>query len=177
MAYIRASSPEYKSLTLTQRLENAINFFADPTTDYYDKSIHQRLRVVSASPASPSSDPPTPAKCTFALEVPQSFCQPHRALHGGATATIFDACTTTSLCLVNGEGFWEYMGVSRTLSVTYLAPARPGETVEIECEVLAIGRRLAGLRAVMSKRGKDGRRVPVATCDHGKVNVDPKPKI
>jgi len=63
------------------------------------------------------------------------------------------------------------LGVSRTLNCTYLRPAPLGAEVLIECEVVAVGRRLVQLRGVM--RRPDGEREVYATCEHGKFNIDP----
>jgi uncharacterized protein (TIGR00369 family) len=74
-------------------------------------------------------------------------CQPPHAnrlgnLHGGCASTIFDIATTVALIPISKPGFWQYVGVSRTLNVTYLRPIPVGETVIIECDVVAIGKRL-----------------------------------
>lgn len=62
--------------------------------------------------------------------------------HGGCIATLFDFCTTTALIPVARPGYWAYMGVSRTLNVTYLRPVPLGEVVLIESEVVHAGKRL-----------------------------------
>jgi acyl-coenzyme A thioesterase 13 len=90
-------------------------------------------------------------------------------LHGGAAATLFDFCTTLPLALIAAPGFWQLLGVSRTLAVTYLRPAPIGSTVTIEVECVAVGKRLASLRGVM----KDEKGRVVATAEHGKFNTDP----
>lgn len=63
-----------------------------------------------------------------------------------------------------------YMGVSRTLNVTYMRPAKSGEEVLIECEIIQVGKNLATLRGVM-RRKSDGQILSV--CEHGKVSTDP----
>ena len=67
-------------------------------------------------------------------------------------------------------GFWSYLGVSRTLNVTYLRPAPEGSTVLVECEIVGVGKRLCTVRGTM-RRVEDG--TVLMVCEHGKVNTDP----
>ena len=97
--------------------------------------------------------------------------------HGGAAATIFDIVTSASLAPISSPGFWEYVGVSRTLNVTYLRPVRRRTKAVVTCEVLATGKRMATIRGVMHET-KDGERAVgdvLCTCEHGKANIDPAP--
>ncbi|POS74689.1 hypothetical protein DHEL01_v206925 [Diaporthe helianthi] len=68
-------------------------------------------------------------------------------------------------------GFWFWLGVSRTLNVTYLKPIPLGEEILVEAEILSIGRKLATIRGTMT-RESDGALLTV--CEHGKVNTDPE---
>ncbi|KAM0431843.1 hypothetical protein ACHAPT_005094 [Fusarium lateritium] len=107
--------------------------------------------------------------CTFLFTVQPDNCNRHRSLHGGCAASLFDYLTTLPIALVNRPGFWQSMGVSRTLNVTYMRPVPVGEEVLIECEIIQVGRKLATLRGTMRRRS-DG--LLMATCEHGKVNID-----
>lgn len=111
---------------------------------------------------------------TFTFRIQPSHTNRLGNLHGGCAATVFDVCTSLPLALVARPGFWSYLGVSRTLSTTYLRPAAAGTEVRVECEVVQVGRRLCALRGVM-RRADDG--AVVATCEHTKVNTDPAPKL
>lgn len=75
------------------------------------------------------------------------------------------------LTLVNKPGFWFWLGVSRTLNVTYLKPIPLGEEILVEAEILSIGRKLVTIRGTMTRAG-DG--TLLAVCEHGKVNTDPE---
>jgi len=114
---------------------------------------------------------------TFRFNVKQEHCNDMNNLHGGCTATLFDFATTTPIMLVSKPGFWEYLGVSRTLNTTYLRPIPRGTSVLIEAQILQIGKRMASTRGTMYGIKEDGSKgALLAICEHGKANVDP-PKI
>jgi acyl-coenzyme A thioesterase PaaI-like protein len=97
-----------------------------------------------------------------------------QTLHGGCTATLFDICTTLPLAFVAGPGFWRMLGVSRTLTVSYLAPVFVGDEVLIECEIVQVGKRLATIKGLIKKTGDN---LIVATCEHGKYNAGPAARV
>jgi acyl-coenzyme A thioesterase 13 len=113
-------------------------------------------------------------RVTFTFTVRPEHCNRLYNLHGGCAATLFDFSTTMAILLANKPGFWQYLGVSRTLNVTYLRPIPEGQEILIENEIVQIGKRMCTLRGVM-KRKEDG--VVMAVCEHGKFNNDPEPKI
>lgn len=125
----------------------------------------------------------------FGYTVQPENCNRLGNMHGGATATLFDFCTSLALALAatpapgtadanadaDGEEelvqSWRRLGVSRTLAVTYVRPAPSGMEVLIDCEQLHAGRRMSSLRGVLRRRS-DG--AVLATCEHGKVVQDAK---
>ncbi|PSS02094.1 HotDog domain-containing protein [Coniella lustricola] len=117
-----------------------------------------------------STEDPKHARVVFSYEVPRHNSNQSGNMHGGCTATLFDFATSMPLCLVSKPGFWFYMGVSRTLNVTYARAIPVGEKIFIECEIMSIGQTLCTVRGVM-RRQSDG--VVLATCEHGKFNTDP----
>ncbi|KND88805.1 Acyl-coenzyme A thioesterase 13 [Tolypocladium ophioglossoides CBS 100239] len=156
--------------------EERINAWLKPT-----KNEHGHLKagdwmtalVPYLAVQSTSSALPHPS-VTFTYTVQPDHCNRLQNLHGGAAATLFDFCTTMPLTLVNRPGFWQYLGVTRTLNVTYMRPARSGEEVTIECHIVQVGKRLTSLRGVM-KRKSDGQLL--CMCDHGKANIDPEANL
>lgn len=111
---------------------------------------------------------------TFLYTVQPDHCNRMQNLHGGCAATLFDWCTTLPLAMINRPGFWQFMGVSRTLNVTYLRPAPAGEELLIEAEIVQVGKKMATLKGTM-RRKRDG--MVTAVCEHGKFNVDPEVKL
>lgn len=112
-----------------------------------------------------SSATPTP-RATFLYTVQTPHCNTLASLSGGAATTLLDFLTTLPLCHVSDPA-WAYLGVSRTLSLTFLRPVPSGQTVRIECEVLGVGRKLATVRATVRSE-KDGGVMIVA--EHGLVS-------
>ncbi|KAF4503660.1 hypothetical protein FAGAP_106 [Fusarium agapanthi] len=96
---------------------------------------------------STNAEGPHPS-CVFSYTVQPDNCNRLQNLHGGCAATLFDWCTTLPLALVNKPGFWQHMGVSRTLNVTYMRPVPVGTEVLIECSITQAGKKLASLHGI-----------------------------
>lgn len=118
-----------------------------------------------------AEEPPT---ITFTFTVQQDHCNRMGNLHGGAAATLFDFCTSLPLVLICKPGFWQYLGVSRNLNVTYMRPAPPGTECLVECQIVQVGKKLCTMRGTM-RRKSDGQILSI--CEHGKVNTDPEYKL
>jgi len=95
----------------------------------------KHLKLISATAT------PRPT-VTFEMTITPNFGNRLDNMHGGAVALVYDMCTTMAVAPISRKDFWHFGGVSRTLSVTYLRPARGGTRIVIECEVLQIGTRL-----------------------------------
>lgn len=119
--------------------------------------------------------PPKPRKWLISMAqytVQRNNCNRLGNAHGGQIASLFDFVTSMPLALINKPGFWFYLGVSRTLNVTYLKPIPNGEEILVEAELVSIGRTLCSIRGTM-RRESDG--TLLATCEHGKYNTDLEP--
>lgn len=109
---------------------------------------------------------------TFTFRVESYYCNGSGNLHGGAQSMMYDICSSLVLQSIGKRGFWINAGVSRVLTVNYLRPAPEGTELEMECEVVAAGKSLAMLRAVL-RRADNGS--AISTCEHNKAAVASKP--
>ncbi|XP_064539812.1 acyl-coenzyme A thioesterase 13 [Drosophila montana] len=73
------------------------------------------------------------------------------SLHGGLTATILDNVTTYAL-MSKGS----HPGVTSSLSVSYLAAAKPGDCIEVDAKTLHAGRKMAYIECVLRNKA-DGK--------------------
>ncbi|KAH8678339.1 HotDog domain-containing protein [Xylariales sp. PMI_506] len=137
------------------------------------KGIMPHLKIQSHSAAMPHPS------VTFRFTVLPDHANGLNNMHGGCTATLFDLCTSMPLHFVSRPGFWQYMGVSRTLNCTYLRPIPVGTTVDIECTLMQVGKKLATVRGEMRavrEGDPDGAKGPLlAVCEHGKVSLEGLP--
>jgi acyl-coenzyme A thioesterase 13 len=102
----------------------------------------------------------------------QLFCNRNGTLHGGPACTLFETLTTSALLRIAKAGHWDALGVSRTLTFTFLRPIPRGIQVSVDCEVVAAGKNMANLRGTM--RTADGK--VCITCIHDKAAVI-RPKL
>ncbi|OGM49565.1 hypothetical protein ABOM_001736 [Aspergillus bombycis] len=101
---------------------------------------------------------------TFHFKVADHMCNKDRVLHGGAASTLFDNLSSTSLFTIGKPGYWESLGVSRSLGVWFHRPLPAGVRVKITCTVIEAGKRMATVRAVMETM--EG--IVCASCVHEK---------
>ncbi|CAK7228005.1 hypothetical protein SCUCBS95973_006736 [Sporothrix curviconia] len=182
-----------------QRIQKLLDLIKDLDESYtkdYVSSFIPFLELVSADDFEEAARHHHPRRIVFAYTVQPEHCNRLGNMHGGATATLFDFCTSLATALLpekksakdtgdagdagdKGESAkdqdifksWRRLGVSRTLAVTYVRPAPCLGEVLIECEQVHTGKRMASLRGVLRRR-KDG--AVLATCDHGKVILEPE---
>ncbi|KAG4281973.1 hypothetical protein FPRO06_10877 [Fusarium proliferatum] len=147
---------------------------SDKGAGFDDEVMRNNLEVVSAET---SPDNKT-AAAVFLLRAGQSLSNRLGNIHGGAIALLYDMCTTMSAAPLSRKGFWEFGGVSRNLSVTYIRPAPAGREILVECQVLHIGERFVTIRGQMRDK-ESGALLSVA--EHSKASVTfeqaPKPNI
>lgn len=70
----------------------------------------------------------------------------------------------------NGEWFWQYPGVSRILSVTFLKPIPVHTTLRVETVITGIGKRVASIQAILRDHNSGD---ILCTGQHDKVNIEP----
>ncbi|KAF4827954.1 Acyl-coenzyme A thioesterase 13 [Colletotrichum tropicale] len=109
-------------------------------------------------------------RISFTFVVQAAHCNRVGILHGGCVATLFDLLTSMVLLTVNDKpGFWQLLGLSRSLNCNYLRPAHAGDRCRVECEIIHVGRKLCLLRGTLYGLQDDQ---ILATCEHHKFNTD-----
>ncbi|XP_003389589.1 PREDICTED: acyl-coenzyme A thioesterase 13-like [Amphimedon queenslandica] len=96
-------------------------------TKSFDRVL-SKVRIVSAAKG----------KLSCELTVGEEHTNLGGTLHGGLTATIIDSVSTWAI--VSAE---HPPGVSTDLNISYMRPAKIGETVIIDAECLKVGKTLA----------------------------------
>lgn len=110
----------------------------------------------------------TSKQMIYCVTISNSLCNKDGNLHGGAATTILDNLSSTALFTVAKPGFWENMGVSRSLYIVFHRAVPTGSVVKVICSATAAGRHMASLRAEM-RDDVDGRLC--VTCVHDKFGT------
>ena len=148
------------SLSLEERVQAYLaSIIADAAYGGFDSGPlrHTEFIVVSAEHQT----------IQFNFRVLEFMCNKDGNLHGGAASTIFDNLSSTALFTIGRPGFWNNLGVTRSLSVVFHRPLPMNTSVILTSSVVSAGRRLADVQAVI--KTLDGK--VCATCRHEKVRV------
>ena len=93
-----------------------------------------------------------PGHVVIRVEVGDRLVNSFDGLHGGAAATLVDVVGSIAIITADRDS---RSGVSTDLNVTWLAPAKHGEWVEVDAQVLKAGRTMAYV-TVDIRRESDG---------------------
>ncbi|KAF7595904.1 hypothetical protein BBP40_004397 [Aspergillus hancockii] len=138
---------------------------------YSDDEERWNIDVTACDLRFESATQGPPARVSFVFKVIPKICNAVGTLHGGCAATLIDILSTVILLGVSKPGNFSMGGVSRNLRVTYLRPAPKDTEVRLVCDVVHVGKRLALLRAEISR--VDTGDVCVVG-EHEKANTDPE---
>ena len=108
-------------------------------------------------------------KASFKMIVDESHLNRPGTLHGGMTATLVDTLTTAVLASKPPHK----PGVSVDMSISYLRPAKPGQEIIINAEVVKTGKVLAFTAAELLH--KDGKLI--AKASHTKFIGEGMPSV
>lgn len=129
---------------------------ADPKYSGFDTPILRAARYIGADVNTKTT--------VFEFEVADHMCNKDGVLHGGAASTLFDNLSSTSLFTIGRPGYWDNLGVSRSLSIWFHRALSLGTKVQLIGMVVEAGTRMATVRAVM--KTMDGK--VCASCVHEK---------
>lgn len=160
----------WRSMDFSIPIPDRIQAYLRSMTDLaqYDGYETQFFQHVSYKQHSES-----PPQMIYTMRIPSSLCNKDGNLHGGAASTILDNLSSTALFTIAAPGYWNDMGVSRSLNLMFYRPVPAGSKVNIICEVIATGKRMASMRAEI--RTEDGKLC--VTCVHDKVAGNPQVKL
>lgn len=146
------------SLPLEERVRALLLYLVeDPQNMEFGTAVARGVELLSANQPSKSVH--------YMFTVVPKLCNKAGSLHGGAASTLLDTLTSTALLSIAKAGYWETLGVSRTLTVTFLRPLPLGTKVFVDCEVVAVGKSMANLKGTM--KNADGK--VCVTCIHDKA--------
>lgn len=148
------------SLSLEGRVQAYLTtIIADTAYDGFDSSPLRHTEFIAINAEQQTIQ--------FKFRVLDFMCNKDGNLHGGAASTIFDNLSSTALFTIGRPGFWDNLGVTRSLSVVFHKPLPMNTSVILTSSVVSAGRRLADVQAVM--KTLDGK--VCATCRHEKVRI------
>lgn len=151
-------SPHAAEMSAEDRVRRVVAAFADdPNYRGFDTDGLQTVECTAASAEKQTAE--------FEMTVTPTLCNKNGVLHGGAAAMLLDMLTSTILGMLSRPGYLDSGHVSRTLTTTYLRPVPMGAKVKVECQAVAIGRRMANLSGVI--KTMDGK--ACVTCVHDKA--------
>ncbi|KAA8650624.1 hypothetical protein EYZ11_002753 [Aspergillus tanneri] len=154
----------------SRKLEQFEELVYEYSNGTYDKDVKWDIDTRACNLRFESATRGPPARVSFLFKVSPGMCNLFGSLHGGCAATLIDNLSTTILMGVSKPGYFSIGGVSRNLRVTYLRPVPLDTEARLVCEVVQVGRRLAFLKAEIS-RVDNGDLCIVG--EHEKVNTDP----
>ncbi|KAL7272203.1 hypothetical protein RUND412_004999 [Rhizina undulata] len=156
-------APELSAMDKVQQFLKSPGGMSDHDRGFTPELTKSRLKLTAAS-AHPEGT------TTFEFTVTEEYTNYLGSIQGGAVATLFDICTTTALIPIAREGFWEFLGVTRNLNITYLRPALVGCTLEFKSTVVHAGKRLVTIQGV-ARRKEDSAIMYMA--EHLKAEIEP----
>ena len=130
------------SIPIEQRIRNYYNSVTeDEAYEGFDTSPLKNTRFASACSSS--------RIVVWEFRVQQALCNKDGNMHGGAVSTLFDNLTSTALYTVSRPGFWDGLGVSRSLIVHFFRSIPRGALIRLECKVISTGKKMAMVEGKM----------------------------
>jgi acyl-coenzyme A thioesterase 13 len=153
------------ALSHTERVKAYLaSITADAGYDGFDKRLLQQVELLDVDLEL--------SQTLYVFSVQDFMSNKDGNLHGGAVATLMDNLSSTALITIQKPGFWDNFGISRSLAVIYHRAMPESAELLIRCSVLAAGRQMATVKAVIE--GQNG--VIHASCVHEKFAA-PAPKL
>lgn len=154
-------------LSIADRVRAYLKSVTDPAT-YSGFETHPLQQVTYISHSQYEQ------QIIYETTIPKSLCNKDDKLHGGAATTLLDNLSSTALLTIAQPGFWDNMGVSRSLQVTFHRAVPAGTKVRIVCTVMSAGKQMACLRAILasSRAGE-----LCVSCVHDKHTISLKTRL